>query len=80
MLATLVLSSLLGAVPAASVAWPVAQGPDPAIRLTLGEGGSYVPGRWAQVHVRAARDGYLLEADIPLSVAAAARLWDHFTR
>ena len=27
-----------------------------------------------------ARDGYLLEADIPLSVAAAARLWDHFTR
>ena len=60
MLATLVLSSLLGAVPAASVARPVAQGPDPAIRLTLGEGGSYVPGRWAQVHVRAARDGYLL--------------------
>jgi len=27
-----------------------------------------------------ARDGYLLEDDIPLSVAAAARLWDHFTR
>jgi hypothetical protein len=26
------------------------------------------------------RDGYLLEDDIPLSVAAAARLWDHFTR
>jgi len=25
-------------------------------------------------------DGYLLEGDIPLSVAAAARLWDHFTR
>jgi hypothetical protein len=27
-----------------------------------------------------ARDGYLLSEDIPLSVAAAARLWDHFTR
>jgi hypothetical protein len=27
-----------------------------------------------------ARGGYLLESDIPLSVAAAARLWDHFTR
>jgi hypothetical protein len=26
------------------------------------------------------RDGYLLEDDISLSVAAAARLWDHFTR
>jgi hypothetical protein len=25
-------------------------------------------------------DGYLLEGDIALSVAAAARLWDHFTR
>src|SRR5262249_4528494 len=24
--------------------------------------------------------GYLLEDDIPLSVAAGARLWDHFTR
>ena len=27
-----------------------------------------------------AREGYLLEDDVPLSVAAAARLWDHFTR
>jgi alpha/beta hydrolase family protein len=27
-----------------------------------------------------ARSGYLLEDDVPLSVAAAARLWDHFTR
>ncbi len=27
-----------------------------------------------------AREGYLLEADVPLSVAAGARLWDHFTR
>jgi len=26
------------------------------------------------------REGYLLEEDIALSVAAAARLWDHFTR
>ena len=27
-----------------------------------------------------AREGYLLGDDIPLSVAAGARLWDHFTR
>ena len=27
-----------------------------------------------------AREGYLLEDDVPLSVAAAGRLWDHFTR
>ena len=27
-----------------------------------------------------ARDGYLLEDDVPLSMAAGGRLWDHFTR
>jgi hypothetical protein len=27
-----------------------------------------------------AREGYLLADDVPLSVAAGARLWDHFTR
>jgi hypothetical protein len=27
-----------------------------------------------------AREGYLLVDDVPLSVAAGARLWDHFTR
>ena len=27
-----------------------------------------------------AREGYLLEDDVPLSVAAGARFWDHFTR
>jgi len=27
-----------------------------------------------------AREGYLLEDDVPLSVAAGGRLWDHFTR
>jgi hypothetical protein len=27
-----------------------------------------------------ARDGYLLDDDVPLSVAAAGRWWDHFTR
>jgi hypothetical protein len=27
-----------------------------------------------------ARDGYLLAEDVDLSVAAGARLWDHFTR
>lgn len=27
-----------------------------------------------------AREGYLLSDDVPLSVAAGARLWDHFTR
>jgi len=26
------------------------------------------------------REGYLLEGDVPLSVAAGARFWDHFTR
>ena len=27
-----------------------------------------------------AREGYLLVDDVPLSVAAGARFWDHFTR
>jgi hypothetical protein len=27
-----------------------------------------------------AREGYLLADDVPLSVAAGARFWDHFTR
>ncbi len=30
--------------------------------------------------VTLARAGYLLEEDVPLSVAAGARFWDHFTR
>jgi Alpha/beta hydrolase domain len=36
--------------------------------------------RVRQAAVELAGEGYLLEADIPLSVAAAARLWDYFTR
>jgi hypothetical protein len=36
--------------------------------------------RVRQAAAALARDGYLLEDDVPLSVAAAARLWEHFTR
>ena len=36
--------------------------------------------RVRQAALALAREGYLLEADVPLSVAAGARLWDHFTR
>jgi hypothetical protein len=59
MITALVLSGLL-AVPSTGFARPAAQDPDPAIRLTLSEGGTYAAGSWARVHVRAARDGYLL--------------------
>src|SRR5690606_23163775 len=60
MLATILISGLLASVPAAITARPAAQDPDPAIRLSLSRDGSYVPGQWARVHVRAARDGYLV--------------------
>ncbi len=60
MFATLVISGLLGAAPAVTMARPSAQDPDPAIRLSLSDGGSYAPGLWARAHVRAARDGYLV--------------------
>jgi len=36
--------------------------------------------RVRQAAVKLAGEGYLLEEDIALSVAAGARLWDHFTR
>jgi hypothetical protein len=60
MLATILVSGLLAVVPAATAARSAAQDPDPAIRLSMSRDGAYVPGQWARVHVRAARDGYLV--------------------
>ena len=36
--------------------------------------------RVRQAALALVREGYLLEGDVPLSVAAGARFWDHFTR
>ena len=36
--------------------------------------------RVRETAIALARDGYLLEEDVSHSIAAAARLWDHFTR
>ena len=53
--------------------------PRPSIEERYASRADYLE-RVRQAAVKLAGEGYLLEADIPLSVAAAARLWDHFTR
>ncbi len=53
--------------------------PRPSIEERYASRADYLE-RVRQAAVELAGEGYLLEADIPLSVAAGARLWDHFTR
>jgi hypothetical protein len=53
--------------------------PRPSIEERYASRADYLE-RVRQAAVKLAGEGYLLEADIPLSVAAGARLWDHFTR
>ena len=53
--------------------------PRPAIAERYASRADYLE-RVRQAAVKLAGEGYLLEDDIPLSVAAGARLWDHFTR
>ncbi len=51
---------MLLAVLALSILAPAGPGHDTPVRLKLSSGGDYSPGDRARVHVRVARDGYLL--------------------
>jgi hypothetical protein len=53
--------------------------PRPSIAERYGSRAEYLD-RVREAAEALARAGYLLADDVPLSVAAAARLWDHFTR
>ena len=53
--------------------------PRPSIEERYASRADYLE-RVRKAAVALAREGYLLEDDIALSVAAAARWWDHFTR
>jgi Alpha/beta hydrolase domain len=53
--------------------------PRPSIAERYGSREAYLE-RVREAAAALAREGYLLAEDVPLSVAAGARLWDHFTR
>jgi len=53
--------------------------PRPSIAERYPSRGAYLD-RVREAASALARSGHLLQDDVPLSVAAAARLWDHFTR